>query len=67
MRAHDATARNLRCFSASERAMDVAIMDDNGLSVINNRNERFIIYNLRRLYVSKAIKYTEYIRAMDQG
>lgn len=62
-----ATARNLGCFSAAERAADAAIMDDNGLSAINNHNERFIIYNLSRsLSVSEAIKCTEYIRATDQ-
>lgn len=37
----------------------MAIMDDNGLSAINNRNEKFIIYNLNSsLYASEVVKCT---------
>lgn len=47
------------------RAADTAIMDDNGLSAINNRNEKFIIYNLNSsLYASEVVKCTEFIKGM---
>lgn len=60
VRARGATGRNgavIWGVLVWPRAADAAIMDDNGLSAINNRNKKFIIYNLNSsLYASKVVK-----------